>query len=63
MIKISEKLSRLLFQECGDQVGIYTEQGACVGNCKFVIIYKPDGDYLAHISELEQDGVFIRMKK
>ena len=54
MLKLSNKLSRLFFQEAGDKIGIQAEERKCIDkDCEFIIVYKQDGDYLAHISELK----------
>jgi hypothetical protein len=63
MIKISSELSQILL-DTGD-FGIYTSQGACIGDdVEFIIVINEEGqDYLAHISDFEQDGFFIKLKK
>jgi hypothetical protein len=64
MIMITEEIENLLSQILG--VGYYSEFGAVIGDAEFVIYYKDNDEtntpYLAHISEFEQDGVFIKLK-
>jgi hypothetical protein len=62
MIKITKKIAKLL-TEISD-MGYFSEFGALIGDAEFVIYYKDGEDipYLAHISEFEQDGCFIRLK-
>jgi hypothetical protein len=62
MIKITKEISNLL-SETGN-VGIFCDFGAVIGNAEFVIFYKDDSNdvYLAHISEFEQDGIYIKPK-
>jgi hypothetical protein len=62
MIKINNKIEQLLLKI--GEIGLYTSQGACIGDVEFVIVIDETGqDYLAHISEFEQDGVFTRLKE
>ena len=62
MIKINKELEQLLLKT--GKIGLYTSQGSCIGNDEFVIVIDEDGqDYLAHISEFEQDGILVRLKK
>lgn len=60
MIKINSLVVKYLIDN--DEVGIYTSQGACIDEREFIIVCQEDGDYLAHISEFEQNGVLIRLK-
>lgn len=64
MVKISLDLANILSKE--NWLGNFSEYGACIGDNEFVLVYgegDDDGIYLAHISEFEQDGIFIRLKK
>lgn len=59
MIKLNKEIAREL-TKLG--LGIFSSQGAFIGDAKLVIVYKGVDIYLAHISEFEQDGLFIRLK-
>ena len=63
MIKISNELSQILLDT--RDFGIYTSQGACIGDdVEFIIVINEEGqDYLAHVSDFEQDGFFIKLKE
>jgi hypothetical protein len=62
MIKINNEIEQLLLKT--GQVGLYTSQGACIGDdVEFIVVINEEGqDYLAHISEFEQKGVLVRLK-
>lgn len=63
MIKITEELADQI--GTGEGFGHVSEFGAVIGNAEF-IIYFPDNStdvYLAHISEFEQEGFLVRLKK
>jgi len=63
MIKISRVLELEILCDASNKFGHYSEQGAVIGDCEFILVYKDDNVYLAHISEFEQDGLFIRLKE
>jgi hypothetical protein len=61
MIKINEIVEKTLRKIEG--IGIFYEEfGAFIDNDEFIIVYKNNGVYLAHISEFEQDGVLVKLK-
>ena len=61
MIKINKIIEKELRKIEG--IGFYYEEsGAFIDDDKFVIVYKDDGIYLAHIDEFEQKGVLVRIK-
>lgn len=62
MIKISNELEQSLLKT--GLFGLYTSEGAVIDDTEFVIVIDEKGqDYLAHISEFEQDGIFVRLKE
>jgi hypothetical protein len=62
MIKITEKLAEHLLSENKESIGMYfTYEGAFVNNVEFIIVFGKN-IYLAHRSEFEQRGLFIRLK-
>ena len=63
MIKISSKLEEYILKTIPDKVGHYSEFGAVIGDNEFVLVYKEGNVYLSHISEFEQDGIFVRLKE
>jgi len=63
MIKISEQLEKLISKELNGKIGHYSDFGAVIEDCEFILIYKQGNFYLAHISEFEQDGIFVRLKE
>ena len=64
MIKINKDIEKQLKELEINQVGSFFEEfGAFTDDeTQFIIYYKDDGIYLAHISEFEQKGVLIRLK-
>jgi hypothetical protein len=66
MIKITKELEKCLLRELNGEIGHYSEFGAVIGDNEFVLVYG-EGDagdiHLAHISEFEQKGFFIRLKE
>lgn len=62
MIKITEEIEKLLIENNG--VGHYSEFGAVIGECEFVIYYPENSNdiFLSHISEFEQSGFLIKLK-
>lgn len=65
MIKINKDIEKKLKELDINQVGAFFEEfGAFTDNeTEFILYYKDDGVYLAHISEFQQRGVLIRLKK
>lgn len=63
MLKISEKLEQELIKELGKEIGHFSECGAVIGDNEFVLIYKDNDIYLAHKSEFEENGIFVRLKE
>ncbi len=63
MIKITEFIEKALNNLMTTKIGYYFEEhGAIIGDAEFVIYYNKKSIYLAHISEFEQEGFFIRLK-
>jgi hypothetical protein len=61
MKKINKVLACQLLEE--KVVGIYCDEGSCIGeDSEFVVVYDKLETYLAHISEFDVDGIFIRLK-
>jgi hypothetical protein len=65
MIKINRDIEKKLKELDINQVGSFFEEfGAFTDDeTEFILYYKDDGIYLAHISEFEIEGVLIRLKK
>lgn len=62
MIKINKEVEEILLKNLEDKLGHYSEFGAVIGDCEFVLVYKSYEIYLAHISEFRQKGIFVRLK-
>ena len=64
MIRINKDIEKQLKELDINQVGSFFEEfGAFTDNeTEFILYYKNDGVYLAHISEFKVDGVLIRLK-
>jgi len=62
MIEITKELEKLLLDNYPDKFGHYSEYGAVMGDKEFVLVYQKDKIYLAHKSEFEEDGIFVRLK-
>lgn len=62
MIKITKKIAKQLdkLELVG---GFFEEFGAFIGDSEFILYYKKNGIYLAHVSEFEQSGIFIKLKE
>jgi len=65
MIKINSLIETNLLALNFNQVGSFFEEigGFTDDKTEFIIYYKDGGIYLAHISEFEQKGLLIRLKK
>lgn len=63
MIKLNFELGAYIMKYHYDKFGYLCNEGAVIGDDEF-IIYSDDCDYwLVHKSELEQKGVFVRIKE
>jgi len=64
MIRINKDIEKQLKELDINQVGSFFEEfGAFTDDeTEFILYYKNDGVYLAHISEFKVDGVLIRLK-
>jgi hypothetical protein len=60
MIKITEEIEKFLINKI--KLGHYSEQGAVVGDEEFILVYIDNKIYLAHKTDFEYDGMFIRLK-
>lgn len=68
MLEITEKLATEILNSRNDRgkcdFGYICEHGAIVGEAEFTVYQEDGGRYfLIHKSELESEGVFIRIKK
>jgi len=65
MIKINRRIETKLLALNFNQIGSFFEEFGGFTNDKteFILYYKNDGIYLAHISEFEQKDLLIRLKK
>ncbi len=65
MLKISQNLVTQLQNELHGFIGFDCSQGACIGDCEFIIHYpfKNNQAYLAHKSEFEFKGLLVRKKE
>jgi hypothetical protein len=61
MIKINKLIENELIKE-NKELGIYTSQGAVIGDSEFVIVIEANNIYLAHRSEFIFDGVFVKLR-
>lgn len=63
MVKITEAIATLLSEING--IGYFGSFGAVIGEDEFIIYYPDDGNdaYLAHSSEFETKGCYIRLKE
>lgn len=62
MIKINRCLETEIVCNSLQEFGHYSDNGAVIGDCEFILVYKDNNVYLAHISEFEQNGLFVRLK-
>jgi len=64
MIKINEDLEKKVRELDINQIGSFFEGfGAFTDDeTEFILYYKGNDIYLAHISEFKRDGLFIRLK-
>jgi len=63
MIRISEKLARLLQKE-HPEIGLYSEEmGAIIGVVEYIIADLKKGIYLTHKSDYDFAGILIKLKK
>jgi hypothetical protein len=63
MIKITHELADYLLKNHYHIFGYICDQGAVVGDNEFTIYSKGNENFLIHNSEMEVDGVFVRVKK
>ena len=68
MLEISEQLATQILNSRNDSgrcdFGYMCDQGAVVGDSEFIVNQEDGGKYfLVHKSELEEDGIFVRIKQ
>jgi hypothetical protein len=61
MLKIPFELRNYLMKFHYDLFGYMCEDGAVIGDQEFTICDEGENSYLVHTSELEKDGVFVRL--
>jgi len=63
MLKITYKIEQELILYTGNNIGLFGEFGAIIGDrSEFVIVTEDDNIYLAHISEFDREGVLVKLK-
>jgi hypothetical protein len=64
MVKINRKIIDLLLNLGSSNIGYYSKYGAVIGDAEFIIYYNDEENvsYLAHISEFDTNGIFIKLK-
>lgn len=63
MIKLTDRVEKILLEDLQSQLGHYSEYGAVIGENDFVIVYEDGNKYLAHNSEFECEGCFVKLKE
>lgn len=63
MIKLTDRVEKILLEDLQSQLGHYSEYGAVIGENDFVIVYEDGNKYLAHSSEFECEGCFVKLKE
>lgn len=63
MIKLTDKVEKVLLEDLQSQLGHYSTFGAGIDDREFVLVYENGEKYLAHKSEFECKGVFVKLKK
>jgi len=60
MIEITKEIENFLLSKI--LLGHYSEFGAIMLDAEFILVYQNNKIYLAHKSEFEYDGIFVRLK-
>lgn len=62
MLKLPDELAQYLLKFHYDLFGYICDQGAVIGDKEFTISADEKGYSLVHKSELEESGIFVRIK-
>ena len=64
MIEIKQDCEKSIRNFMENELGFYYDEfGAFIDDKEFILVYKNNKIYLAHISEFEQSGIFVRLKE